>query len=118
MTADPSTPGREPLLVVEGLVKHFPAKGGRIVHAVEGVDLTIGRGRIVELVGESGSGKTTVKRTIRRLTEQTFTLQGLKWRVEAWRSGLSVAEVAMRLGRLDSQRYFRAASSSSRIFMP
>lgn len=33
---------------------------------------------------------------IRRLTEQTFTLQGLKWRVEAWRSGLSVAEVAMR----------------------
>lgn len=33
---------------------------------------------------------------IRRLTEQTFTLQGLRWRVEAWRSGLSVAEVAMR----------------------
>ena len=28
------------------------------------------------------------------------------------------APFSMRLGRLDSQRYFRAASSSSRIFMP
>jgi peptide/nickel transport system ATP-binding protein len=60
-----------PLVVVHGLVKHFDAPGGRIVHAVEDVDLTIGRGRIVGLVGESGSGKTTVGRTLLRLIEPT-----------------------------------------------
>ncbi|MEJ1158468.1 ABC transporter ATP-binding protein [Prosthecomicrobium sp. N25] len=59
------------LLSVRGLVKHFPAAGTRVVHAVEHVDLEIARGRIVGLVGESGSGKTTVGRTILRLTEPT-----------------------------------------------
>jgi oligopeptide/dipeptide ABC transporter ATP-binding protein len=61
----------DPLVVVRGLVKHFDAPGGRIVHAVEDVDLTIGRGRIVGLVGESGSGKTTVGRSLLRLIEPT-----------------------------------------------
>ena len=60
-----------PLIEVRGLVKHFYAPGGRIVHAVEDVDLTIGHGRIVGLVGESGSGKTTVGRTLLRLIEPT-----------------------------------------------
>jgi peptide/nickel transport system ATP-binding protein len=60
-----------PLLQVEGLVKRFPGRGGRTVHAVEGVDLAVGRGRIVGLVGESGSGKTTIGRTLLRLVEPT-----------------------------------------------
>jgi peptide/nickel transport system ATP-binding protein len=61
----------QPLLAVEGLVKHFPGRGGKTVHAVEDVSFTIKRGTTVGLVGESGSGKTTAGRTLLRLIEPT-----------------------------------------------
>ncbi len=60
-----------PLLVVEGLTKHFPARNGRIVHAVEDVSFEVRRGSTVGLVGESGSGKTTAGRAVLRLIEPT-----------------------------------------------
>ncbi|MFJ8962146.1 ATP-binding cassette domain-containing protein [Lentzea sp. NPDC102401] len=56
--AEPA-PAPEPLLRVRDLVVDY----GR-TRAVDGVDLTIGRGEIVALVGQSGSGKTTLARTI------------------------------------------------------
>ncbi|WP_090062514.1 nickel ABC transporter ATP-binding protein NikE [Lentzea flaviverrucosa] len=56
--AEPA-PEPEPLLQVRDLVVDY----GR-TRAVDGVDLTIGRGEIVALVGQSGSGKTTLARTI------------------------------------------------------
>ena len=43
--------------------------GGVPIHAVDGVDLTIGAGEIVGLVGESGSGKSTLARLLLRLDE-------------------------------------------------
>lgn len=60
----------DPLLVVEGLVKHFPAPGGP-VRAVDGVTFTVGRGETLGLVGESGSGKSTLARAVVRLVEPT-----------------------------------------------
>jgi oligopeptide/dipeptide ABC transporter ATP-binding protein len=57
------------LLEVNGLHKRFPVGGGRSVHAVNGVDLTIEPGETHGLVGESGSGKSTVGRLILRLIE-------------------------------------------------
>ncbi|MFI2753460.1 ABC transporter ATP-binding protein [Cellulomonas sp. P22] len=49
--------------VAKDLVIEYPARG-RVpaFRAIDGVDLTIGRGEVVGLVGESGSGKTTVGR--------------------------------------------------------
>jgi peptide/nickel transport system ATP-binding protein len=50
-------------LSAKDLVIEYPGRG-RVpaFRAIDGVDLTIGRGEVVGLVGESGSGKTTVGR--------------------------------------------------------
>ncbi|MGH3425693.1 MAG: ABC transporter ATP-binding protein [Nocardioidaceae bacterium] len=64
----------EPVLEVRELTKYFNvprASGGGMVHAVDGVDLTIDPGEVVGLVGESGSGKSTVGNCIVRLLEPT-----------------------------------------------
>ncbi|GHH71922.1 ABC transporter ATP-binding protein [Streptomyces sulfonofaciens] len=61
-----------PVLEVEGLVKHYRGRAGTgTVRAVNGVDLSIGRGEILGLVGESGSGKSTIGRCVARLTAPT-----------------------------------------------
>ena len=68
----------EPLLKLEGLVKHFPITRGIIfqkqvgaVHAVDGVDLEIYPGETLGLVGETGCGKSTLARVAMRLYEPT-----------------------------------------------
>jgi oligopeptide/dipeptide ABC transporter ATP-binding protein len=60
-----------PALEVVDLVKHYAARGRQVVHAVDGVSFTLGRGEMLGLVGESGSGKSTVANGILRLTEPT-----------------------------------------------
>jgi len=66
-----------PLLKLYELQKHYPLDKGilrkpsRFVHAVDGIDLDIGRGESVGLVGESGCGKTTVGRMLTLLAEPT-----------------------------------------------
>jgi peptide/nickel transport system ATP-binding protein/oligopeptide transport system ATP-binding protein len=59
------------LLEVEQLVKHFPARRGGVVHAVDGVTLSVAAGETLGVVGESGSGKSTLARLVLRLLEPT-----------------------------------------------
>jgi ABC-type dipeptide/oligopeptide/nickel transport system ATPase component len=54
------------LLQVRDLKVHLRV-GGNVVRAVDGVDLTVGRGECVGIVGESGSGKSTLARAVLRL---------------------------------------------------
>jgi len=68
----------KPLMVVEGLTKHFPVSAGQYggktighVKAVDDVSFSIDQGRTLALVGESGCGKTTTARLVLRLRTPT-----------------------------------------------
>ncbi|WP_433295399.1 ABC transporter ATP-binding protein [Actinoplanes sp. CA-030573] len=82
MTAvqDAKAPAGEVVLEAVGLTKHFPVRRSlrdlvrrqhSAVHAVDDVNLTLRRGRVVALVGESGSGKSTVARLLAQLYPRT-----------------------------------------------
>ena len=55
------------LLQIENLKVIFRGDRGRTTHAVDCVDLTVGRGQTLGLVGESGCGKTVTALSIMRL---------------------------------------------------
>ncbi len=59
--------GKEALLSLESVTKHFEIKNVGMLRAVDGIDLTIAKGETLGLVGESGCGKTTLGRTIVKL---------------------------------------------------
>src|ERR1700759_374609 len=78
---------KQPLLLVEKLVKEYPRQGataslgklfGRkppveeeVFRAVDGISFSIGHGESVGLVGESGCGKSTTSMMVMRLLDQT-----------------------------------------------
>ncbi len=64
----PAAPS-EPLLRVRGLQAHFTLSGGRLIRAVDGVDLDLHRGEVLALVGESGSGKSVTALALMNLIE-------------------------------------------------
>lgn len=62
----------QPLLIVRGLVKHFPVRGAlfgdrKTVRAVDDVSFSVGKGETVGIVGESGCGKSTTARLLMHL---------------------------------------------------
>lgn len=57
-----------PLIETVGLKKYFKTSGG-MLHAVDGVNLKIEKGKTLGVVGESGCGKSTLGRVVLRLLE-------------------------------------------------
>jgi putative ABC transport system ATP-binding protein len=48
------------VLELRHIVKHYQVGGGKPIHAVDDVSMTVARGEVVALYGPSGSGKTTL----------------------------------------------------------
>ena len=67
----------QPLLIVDGLTKHFPIRRGIFnrqvgaVHAVDDVSFSILKGETLGIVGESGCGKSTLARLLINLISRT-----------------------------------------------
>jgi len=89
MSAEPTAAPVEaeaPLLEVEGLVTRYPVPRGLLgtlrrreqlhVHAVEGVDFSVGPGEMLALVGESGCGKTTIGKAVLQLLRDQAVIEG------------------------------------------
>ncbi|MFZ2854591.1 MAG: oligopeptide/dipeptide ABC transporter ATP-binding protein, partial [Rhodocyclaceae bacterium] len=77
VAAPVATAAETTLLQVDELRVHFPIRRGVLqrtvghVKAVDGVSLTLSRGRTLALVGESGCGKTSVGKAILQLIAPT-----------------------------------------------
>ncbi len=64
-----------PLLITEGLTKHFPASrafgAGAMVQALTDVSITLDAAETLAIVGESGCGKSTLARCVAALSDPT-----------------------------------------------
>lgn len=67
--------GDETILQITGLRVHFRIKEG-ILKAVDGIDLSIKRGKTLGIVGESGCGKSAASQAILRLVPASAAVSG------------------------------------------
>ncbi len=58
------------LLEVKDLRTYFHMPNGITIKAVEGVNFTLRKGRVLGIIGESGSGKSVTSRSIMRIVDK------------------------------------------------
>lgn len=66
----------EVLLEVKGIRTYFHIGKDRVIKAVDGVDFTLRKGRVLGIIGESGSGKSVTSRTIMRIVDAPGRVEG------------------------------------------
>jgi putative ABC transport system ATP-binding protein len=79
MTTSAAPTAGGPVIETRGLTKVY-GSNGTAVHALRGIDLTVGRGEFVALVGPSGSGKSTLMAIVGCLDSPTaghYALDGI-----------------------------------------
>ena len=60
------------MIEFHGVEKEFSGRGGGVaVKALDGIDLSIGRGEIFGIIGRSGAGKSTLIRVVNMLERPT-----------------------------------------------
>ena len=60
----------EMLLEVRDLRTYFHMPGGTVIKAVEGVNFTLKKGKVLGIIGESGSGKSVTSRAIMQIVDK------------------------------------------------
>lgn len=74
-SVDAVATGDGTILQVRGLRTHIQVPGG-VLRVLDGVDISVGRGRTVCIVGESGCGKSMTARSIMRLVPPPLRMVG------------------------------------------
>lgn len=81
---------QDPIIIVKDLYKYFDD-----IKAVDGVSLTIDRGKVVVVIGPSGSGKSTLLRCINHLEEPTSG--------EVWIDGEKISQTAKQINEIRAE---------------
>ena len=109
----------QPLLIVKGLKKHFPIRGGILnrmvgqVRAVDDVSFVILKGETLGVVGESGCGKSTLARLLMNLIPRTAGELIFDGDVVGEQGGISLREL-----RRNMQMVFQDSYSSLNPRLP
>ncbi|MEH2477989.1 peptide/nickel transport system ATP-binding protein [Nitrobacteraceae bacterium AZCC 2146] len=110
---------RQPLLIVNGVKKYFPIRGGILnrkqgeVRAVDGVSFAVQKGETLGVVGESGCGKSTLARLLMHLIPSDAGEQIFDGEAVGGISGLPLREL-----RRNMQMVFQDSSSSLNPRLP
>ncbi len=111
--ADPRDRGgqAQPLLIADGLRKHFPLRGGLLnrrtatVHAVDDVSFFVRKGETLGIVGESGCGKSTTARLLMHLIKPDAGVLIFDGEEVAAQRGISVAAVRRQMQMVFQDSY-------------